>query len=342
AREANQSDGVRITLSASLLNQLLAAGSGLRITTEKGELTFPEQWIRNLTESEKQSESVVITIAVRNENNQDVPDDPNRVSGILNITVMVGGRPLIEFDDAITVVMPVRQEHIKNGQRVIACRYDELTGKWEPLGGKANVDAGTIIFRIGHFSDFAAFETLRSFDDVTAAWAKEPLEILASRGLVSGKKEGVFDPLGNITRAELTAIVIRSLYVKPVTKKGRFSDVAFDAWYAENVETAAVLGIMSGMENGRFAPLDNMTREQLAAIAYRLISYLQEKEPQIAANHGFIDQENIATYAVAGANYLASKGIMVGSFGKFNPKAYLTRQEATVVLYRLLEHLGEI
>ncbi|MFA7196448.1 MAG: Ig-like domain-containing protein, partial [Anaerovoracaceae bacterium] len=340
-QDAILSDGVRVTLSYGVLDQLLAAGSGLRITTEKGELIFPEQWIRNLSEDEKQS--VVVVIAGRNEKDQEFSDDPSRVSGQLSITVTVGGRPMTEFDAPVRVVMPVQKEEIRNGQRVIACRYDEGTGTWVPLGGKADLDAGTITFRTAHFSDFAAFETVRSFADVTAAWAKEPVEILASRGLISGTKEGVFDPSRTITRAEFTAIVVRSLYGKPATEKGTFSDVALDAWYADAVETAAVLGIMSGMGKDRFAPLESMTREQLATIAYRLVNQMQNKEPREEVEaYGFADQNAIAPYAVDGVNYLASKGIMIGSFGAFDPKANLTRQEAAVVLYRLLEYVGEI
>lgn len=340
SKEANILDGVRVTLSTSVLEQILQAGAGIRVVTEKGELTFPEQWIRNLTENEKQS--IIITIAKRNENNQDVPDDSYSVSALLNITVTVGGRELTEFETHVTVVMPVRREDIQSGQRVIAYRYDELIGRWLPLGGRVDLDAGTITFRTSHFSDFAAFETVRSFHDVTATWAKEPVEILASRGLINGKGEGLFDPVSNITRAEFTAIVIRSLYVKPVTKKGTFSDVAFDVWYAENVETAVALGIINGVGNGRFAPLDNMTREQLAVIAYRLIDRMSEQKSQEITDYGFIDQRDIASYATEGVNYLASKGIMIGSFDKFNPKAFVTRQEAAVVLYRLLKYLGEL
>ncbi|HBN85097.1 MAG TPA: hypothetical protein DDZ89_14785 [Clostridiales bacterium] len=340
-REANLLDGVRVSLSTSVLEQLLKARSGLRITTEKGEILLSEQWIRTLSENVKQS--IIITIAEKKENNLDTPDnDQNRVSGYLNITVSIDGRSLIEFEDTITVVMPIRREDIQNGQRVIACRYDESTGRWIPLGGRADIDAENITFRTGHFSDFAAFETVLSFNDVTATWAKEPVEILASRGLINGKKEGVFDPSGNITRAEFTAIVIRSLYAKPVAKKGTFSDVPFDAWYAEDVETSVALGIMNGMGNGRFAPLDNMTREQLAVIAYRLIGFMSRQKLQGVTDYGFIDQKDIASYATEGVNYLASRSIMTGSFGKFSPKAFVTRQEAAVVLYRLLKYLGEL
>jgi hypothetical protein len=86
-----------------------------------------------------------------------------------------------------------------------------------------------------------------------------------------------------------------------------------------------------------------MTREQLAAIAYRLVNQMQNKEPREEVEaYGFADQNAIAPYAVDGVNYLASKGIMIGSFGAFDPKANLTRQEAAVVLYRLLEYVGEI
>ena len=57
---------------------------------------------------------------------------------------------------------------------------------------------------------------------------------------------------------------------------GRFKDVRDGAWYAEEVERAAELGLMVGISENEFGVGQPVTREQLAAVAVRLHDALKQ------------------------------------------------------------------
>lgn len=54
-----------------------------------------------------------------------------------------------------------------------------------------------------------------------------------------------------------------------------FKDVADNRWSANDVAKAAKLGIIVGDEKGNFNPTANLTREQAAVIAVRIIEYIK-------------------------------------------------------------------
>lgn len=56
-----------------------------------------------------------------------------------------------------------------------------------------------------------------------AAWAKEQVEALASFGYISGRPDGSFDPAGNITRAEVMAM-LDNLTVGLMNKAGTYTE----------------------------------------------------------------------------------------------------------------------
>ena len=58
---------------------------------------------------------------------------------------------------------------------------------------------------------------------------------------------------------------------------GRFKDVRDGAWYAEEVERAAELGLMVGISNEKFGVGQPVTREQLAAVLVRLYNKLTQE-----------------------------------------------------------------
>ena len=350
---AGTSDGVRVTLSVDSLKHLIDNNSGIRITTERGDLILSAELLKVL--SDNGEKELVITIAKRDKGRNPLvgaggdgdgfgADEADRLSDIFEFSIMAGGEQVTEFEPSITAAFPYYIQNAGNSKRVIVCRYDTASGKWIPVGGKADPETGTIAFSAGHFSSFAAFETTISFEDVTSSWAKLPVEILASRRVINGRNSKVFDPLGKITRAEFTAMIVRSLYLKPAAFKGVFKDVAETSWYAEIVETAASLSLINGIGNGLFAPEKNISRQELAVIAYRLHMNRNkgmDSSKEVLLKHSFSDEKEIADYAKDAVSFMASMGIMVGDGEKFSPKATATRQEAAVVLYRLLEHLKE-
>jgi len=335
--EVRNDEKVRVNLTSDALKQLAENNTGLNIVTGKGDIFIPEELVASLTGNG--GNSISITIA---ESDKDT-GAPGRVSsGAYDFTITAGERPVTEFASELTVTIPLDSSKVGNSKRVIVCVYDEASGSWQPVGGVADEPEGTVTFRTGHFSTYAAFEKDVHFEDITSSWAKEKVEILASRGLINGVTDTAYNPEGSITRAEFVAMLVRSLYGRLSKSKGTFADVDAGSWYADSVETAYELGLVTGIGENSFGPNVKISREQLAVLAYRLYQYKNGKSMDESFNNIYEDYEDISAYAKAAVYFAAKAGITTGSSGRFEPKRSATRQEAAVVLYRLLEYMGEL
>ena len=95
---------------------------------------------------------------------------------------------------------------------------------------------------------------------------------------------------------------------------------------------AAANGIVSGYGDGRFAPGQAVTREELAAILYR---YAQYKGYDLT---GFSDQAAISSFARPTMSWAKASGLMDGNdTGALAPKGAATRAQMTMILTRLCE-----
>lgn len=64
--------------------------------------------------------------------------------------------------------------------------------------------------------------------------------------------------------------------LEALRKAKLFTDVPTNAWYADDVTKAAVLGLMEGVGSGNFDPNRAVTRGELAAVAVRLYEILNK------------------------------------------------------------------
>ena len=97
-------------------------------------------------------------------------------------------------------------------------------------------------------------EDMSRFNDVPDShWGNEAIEKLADKGIINGYEGGIFKPGGNITRAELCVMLARmdSRYDKGKQYLLSLSDVASDAWYANEVNFCIEAGIIKGYLNMR-------------------------------------------------------------------------------------------
>ncbi len=176
------------------------------------------------------------------------------------------------------------------------------------------------------------------FDDISGHWAEDYIERLAADGIVNGMSDRMFEPDGNITRAQFAQILMNTgLVGSGSIEVPVFDDVMTDAWYSEAVNWAVSCGVAEGMGDGTFAPEALITREQMAAMVNRFITIAG-----ISADKGnetvFTDAESISDWAVEDVNTLASMGIINGrDTGEFDPKANMTRAEGTVVICNILD-----
>lgn len=111
----------------------------------------------------------------------------------------------------------------------------------------------------------------RTFDDITGVYAHKnqpAIEALASREIINGKTENIYDPEASMTRAEFATIVVKGLGLVPVGTD-KFEDVNSDDWYAPFVGAAAKYGIIKGISDTAFNPKGTVTRQEAAVMVAR-------------------------------------------------------------------------
>lgn len=221
---------------------------------------------------------------------------------------------------------------------------------WIYVGGIVKTSASTVRAEVSEWGVYAVLLRDITFEDVLKHWSRPEVEVLASRGLVSGVAPGKFEPNRQLTRAEAVKLLLSLLRASgklPEQQTGAagvaFADVRDDAWYAADVKLASLLGLVQGAA-GRFRPNDPMTREELAAIVYRAAIWRPEEESEGDAwKSGYKDADAVAAWAIPGLRSAIGAGWLKGrTASTLAPKANITRGEAAVILYRLLDGIGLI
>ncbi|MFC4410014.1 NlpC/P60 family protein [Chungangia koreensis] len=87
-------------------------------------------------------------------------------------------------------------------------------------------------------------------------------------GIVNGFENQEFRPNESVTRGQAAAMINRTLNLK-ATKAVKFSDVASNHSFANDIAAMNEAGILKGYTNGRFGMYDTLTKSQLAVILDR-------------------------------------------------------------------------
>jgi hypothetical protein len=111
-----------------------------------------------------------------------------------------------------------------------------------------------------------------------------------------------------------------------------FADVKDD----ENIAKMYKIGVVNGVGENRFAPNNNLTREQAATMLSRLAYAVGE--PLEAADPAFADNDKIFDYAYEAVGQVQAAGIMQGKENNlFDPKGSYTREQSILTMNRLFD-----
>lgn len=175
------------------------------------------------------------------------------------------------------------------------------------------------------------------FTDIESVeWAKDAIVYLAEKEIISGKGERKFCPLDNITREEFTKIVTGAFLAEEAEKELPFEDVDTGEWYAPYIKKAYNAGIITGYSDSRFGIGENITREDMVVILYRVACKKGFAEAGESVPP-FDDGNEIADYAKAAVAAMAEMGIVNGKeLDIFAPKDFAIRAETAKMIYRLI------
>jgi beta-N-acetylglucosaminidase len=191
---------------------------------------------------------------------------------------------------------------------------------------------------------FLGTQSASAGDSIEGHYFEKPMRELIELGYLKGvNKNGQIDyePDRSVTRAEFAAFMVRVLEKDDlkVTTPKNFTDVKNTDWFYGVVQQAAQLGVISGKDNGTFAPNEKVTREQIASIMNNAL----EKEGIILPEKDlatFKDADKVSSYAKLSMQRIVGAGILAGSNNELNPKGDSTRGMTSAFLIRMLDVLN--
>jgi uncharacterized repeat protein (TIGR02059 family) len=182
------------------------------------------------------------------------------------------------------------------------------------------------------------------YPDINNHWGKGDINELTSKLIVSPRSAStpVFEPNRNITRGEFGEYIAKALGLTSKTTARSFPDVPANT-RGGYIASAVDAGIITGYPDGTFKPEQPITREQMALMMVRAMSYAKQNVTLNGTaaqtlsrfkDAGKIQDKDTVAKAV-------QSGIIQGmSATSFQPKGNATRAQAVAMIKRVLSKLN--
>ncbi len=176
------------------------------------------------------------------------------------------------------------------------------------------------------------------FTDVAkGSWYYDAIKAMYDKGLMNGESATKFMPNNKLSRAMLVTILYRMQNEPTVTANALFNDVANGQWYTKAVAWASANNVVNGVGEGKFAPNDSVTRQEMAAMLYRYAKATGMDTTATASLNGFKDSAKVADWATDAMKWAVGSGLMKGNDDNtINLMGTATRAEVATVIVRLL------
>lgn len=172
------------------------------------------------------------------------------------------------------------------------------------------------------------------FVDFPNDWSTGAMTAAVDNGLLGGVGDGRIAPQGEVTRAQMAAIINRAFGAEKQASLSSYSDVAADAWYAVDMAKAVQMGTFSGTGNGLLEPDRAITREEAFSVLARAFALEAGDDSSLAS---FSDGAQVSSWAKGSVSAMVAAGYVNGSDGnRLNPQQTITRAEFAAVMSNLV------
>ena len=172
-------------------------------------------------------------------------------------------------------------------------------------------------------------------------WFYDEVVYVYENGLMNGVENNQFAPNTATNRAMLATILYRLAGQPDVSGDLPFTDVAAGTWYTDAVLWAAQNGIVNGLGENTFAPMNTLTREQLVTMLYRYAEAAGYDVSAAADLSGYPDAGKVQPYAQEAMSWAVAEGIVEGMDGNLNPAGSATRAQIATILMRFCEGVAK-
>ena len=189
------------------------------------------------------------------------------------------------------------------------------------VASAASVDSG---LKASDFSDFNA-----------NTWYAEAVSAAVENGLLIGKSAHILDPNGNLTRAEMAAVINRSFGTYKTTEISQYKDVPKNAWYYKDVQMAIWMGTYEGTSKTTMAPEKSITRQEIMTVVARALQLDLDRYADTDLSK-FSDYRQVSDWALPYIKAMVGAGYIQGRNTGLAPQDSITRAEFAQVFYNII------
>ena len=331
--------GTQIVIKNDAFDKLDSADRPTSVSSQLATITFDEQAMDAIGSASGKTD---VTITTRQVQASELSEGIRTLVGsrpVYDFTVTGGSGTISSFGGGFaTVSIPYTLQANENPYAVVVW-YLSDSGSLVPVRGHYNASTCSVTFMTPHFSRFVVGYNSVSFNDVASgAWYHDAVTFLAARGITTGTTATAFSPDAALTRGQFIVMLMRAYGIGPdVYPADNFSD-AGNTYYTDYLAAAKRLGISDGVGDNKFAPEQNISRQEMFTMLYRALKVLGELPAGMSGKtlSDFSDGANVASWAKDALASLLGSGTISGSEGKLSPTDASTRAEMAQVLFNLL------
>ena len=174
------------------------------------------------------------------------------------------------------------------------------------------------------------------FKDYDAkAWYAEAVSAAVDNGLLYGKSATVIDPNGDMTRAEMAAIINRSFGCYKTADISQYKDVSKSKWYYKDVALAVQMGTYNGRSSSSMAPDAPISRQEAMTVVARALELDYDAYAKTDLSK-FADEKNISSWALPYVRAMVGADYIHGRTKGLEPLDNITRAEFAQIFYNII------
>ena len=167
------------------------------------------------------------------------------------------------------------------------------------------------------------------------AWYAEAVSAAVDNGLLYGKSGTVIDPNGDMTRAEMAAIINRSFGCYKTADISQYKDVSKSKWYYKDVALAVQMGTYNGRSSSTMAPDAPISRQEAMTVVARALEldYDSYSKTDLSA---FSDRSEISNWALPYVRAMVGADYIHGRTKGLEPLDNITRAEFAQIFANII------
>ena len=182
----------------------------------------------------------------------------------------------------------------------------------------------------------ASAASISDFKDVdTKAWYAEAVSAAVDNGLLYGKSSSIIDPNGDMTRAEMAAIINRSFGCYKAADISQYKDVSKSKWYYKDVALAVQMGTYNGRSSSTMAPDAPITREEAMTVVARALELDYDSYSKTDLSK-FSDRNKISNWALPYVRAMIGADYIHGRTKGLEPLDNITRAEFAQIFANII------